>query len=96
MALLIKINSNLLKVKGQSILEFTVFIVMVALVFLALFMRTNLQGVIQGSWRKNVASIGEEQYRGGSNPSVETIPYTADMTESSVEILQGDAYFDYW
>lgn len=73
--------------KGQAIIEYTVFIVMVALIFLALFARSNLKGVIQGRWRKDVSSIGTDQY--SPSATTETTPYTAQLTQDSMSDLQG-------
>ncbi|MFH1622299.1 MAG: hypothetical protein ABIA97_04170 [Candidatus Omnitrophota bacterium] len=88
---LIETKISVFRNKAQSILEYTVFIVMVALAFLSIYARTNIQTLLQGSWKRNIAAISEEQHSSAS-----TTTYSADMQVDSMQILQGDAYFDNW
>lgn len=92
MVLPVKSKKYFFAKKAQSVLEYTVFIVMAGLVFLAFSTRSNIQNIIQGRWRKDISTIAKEQYRGGVNPS--STSYTAELTEDSIQILQGEAYFD--
>lgn len=73
--------------RGQAIIEYAVYIVMAALIFLALFARSNLKGVIQGRWRDDVTSIGKDQYSPSS--TTETVPYTAQLTTDTMTDLAG-------
>ena len=94
MAQLIKSKRYFFGNRAQSILEYSVFIVIIALVFLSFHTRSNIQNILQGRWRKDVSVIGKEQYRGGANPS--SASYITDVTEDSIVVLQGDAYIDEW
>ena len=73
--------------KGQALIEYVVYIAMVAFVFFALFMRSNLKGTILSRWRKDILSIGEFQY--SPSATTEVVPYNVQLTQDTMTDLQG-------